>query len=60
MTNLDWIINIEDLAARVAAKEGTAVAASVFARYGARSVEDLNPAYYSEVFSDLMLIDADE
>lgn len=60
MNRKDWIINIENLASRVAASLGSGVAVSVFARYGATGIEDLNPVYYSEVFSDLMLIDADE
>lgn len=59
MTKMDWQINIENLAARVAEIYGSDVAASVFARYDATDFEDLNPAYYDQVFGDLMLIDAD-
>ena len=33
---------------------------SPFARYGATCFDDLNPAYYSEVFGDLMLMDEDD
>ena len=59
MTILDWEINIQNTAASVAAKYGNEVAASVFRRYDATCFEDLNPAYYAEVFGDLMLIDED-
>lgn len=59
MTKMDWQINIENLAARVAETYGSDVAASVFARYDATDFEDLSPAYYDQVFGDLMLIDAD-
>lgn len=59
MMKLDWQINIENLAERVAAAYGTVVAASVFARYDATCFEDLSPVYYETVFGDLMQIDAD-
>ena len=59
MTNLDWEINIEAVAASVAAKYGSEVAESVFRRYDATCFEDLSPVYYGEVFGDLMLIDED-
>lgn len=59
MTNLDWEINIQNAAESVAAKYGNEVAASVFKRYDATNFEDLSPAYYAEVFGDLMLIDED-
>ncbi len=59
MTKMDWQINIENLAARVAETYGSDVAASVFARYDATCFDDLSLAYYDQVFGDLMLIDAD-
>jgi len=59
MTNMDWIINIENLAERVADSLGSEVAASAFARFGATGIDNLNPAYFSEVFSELMLMDED-
>lgn len=59
MTKLDWKINIEDMAARVAESYGQEVVASIFARYDATCLEDLSPCFYGEVFGDLMLIDAD-
>ena len=56
---LCWEVNIENLAERVAATYGTEVATSVFARYDATCFDDLSFAFYDQVFSDLMLIDAD-
>ena len=49
----DWIINIENAASKVAAEYGNAVVDSVFRRYGAHSIENLDSCYYSEVFADL-------
>lgn len=60
MNKVDWEINIDDLASRVAEKFGGDVVASVFQRVGATCFEDLNPEYYEEVFSDLMLMDEDD
>lgn len=59
MTKLDWRINIENLAERVTETYGPKVVESVFARYDATCFDDLSPAYYDQVFGDLMLIDAD-
>lgn len=59
MTRIDWEINIEDMASRVAEKYGTDVAAAVFARYDATCFDDLNPWYYDQVFGDLQQIFAD-
>lgn len=56
LSKQDWIINIEDAAFRAAAEFGNDVVASVFSRYGARSVDDLAPCFYGEVFADLELI----
>ena len=53
----NWIINIENTAAT--AQVGQAVVDSVFKRYGAHSVEDLNPSDLPDVFSDLYAIEAD-
>lgn len=60
MIRLDWQINIENLAARVAEKYGTEVASTAFSIVGATCFEDLSPADYEVVFSDLMLMDADD
>ncbi len=59
MTRIDWETNIQNTSKSVAAKCGNEVVVSVFRRYDATCFEDLCPIYYSEVFSDLMLIDED-
>lgn len=59
MTKLDWEINIENLAASVAEAYGKETVEGVFARFDATCFDDLNPSYYADVFSDLMLMDAD-
>ena len=55
----NYIISIEGSAAIISAQLGHAVVDHVFRRYGARGVEDLNPSYLSEVFSELYAIEAD-
>ena len=62
MTNKErqnWIISIENTSALVESFLGSAVVHSVFERYGAHSVEDLNPDDLPEVFSELYAIEAD-
>lgn len=51
-----WIINIENAASAIYSQFGSNVAKSVFKRYDSNGIYDLNPCYYSEVFSDLELI----
>ena len=53
------IISIENSAAAVESCLGSAVVKSVFERYGAHSVEDLNPSDLPEIFSELYAIEAD-
>lgn len=60
MTNLDWRINIENLALRVAEKYGKQVAQSAFERFGATCIDNLDTSHYEDVFSDLMVIDSDD
>ena len=62
MTNKErqnWIISIENTSALVESFLGSAVVNSVFERYGAHSVEDLNPDDLPEVFSELYAIESD-
>lgn len=62
MTNKErqnWIISIENTSALVESFLGSAVVNSVFERYSAHSVEDLNPDDLPEVFSELYAIEAD-
>lgn len=48
-----WRINIENSATTVCSLYGKEVVSSIFQRYGAHSLSDLSPCYYSEVFADL-------
>ena len=52
----DMLISIQDAANKVCAEYSSDVAQSVFQRFGASCVEDLNPNDYESVFSDLYLI----
>lgn len=55
----NWIINIENSAAAIASCLGSAVVKSVFERYGAHEIQDLNPNDLPNVFSDLYAIEVD-
>lgn len=62
MTNKErknWIVNIESTAAAVSAQVGQAVVDSVFRRYDAHGIWDLNSSYLPDVFSELYAIQAD-
>lgn len=54
-----YIIGIEESASIISSQVGSAVVDSVFQRYGAQSVEDLNPCDLPDVFSELYAIEAD-
>lgn len=53
------IANIENTAAAIESQLGSAVVDSVFKRYGAHGVWDLNPNDLPDVFSGLYAIEAD-
>ena len=55
----NWIINIENSAYTISSQMGSAAVDGVFRRYGAHSIEDLNPSYLPDVFSELYAIEAD-
>lgn len=55
----NWIINIENSAAAVESYLGSTVVKSVFERYGAHEIQDLNPSDLPNVFSDLYAIEVD-
>lgn len=55
----NWIINIENSAAAISTQLGQTVVDSVFKRYGAHGLWDLNPVHLSDVFSELYTIEAD-
>ena len=53
MCKKDWIINLENAAAEVAALLGKETVRHILQKYGARSIEDLSPCHYSEAFDEL-------
>lgn len=57
--NVDYIISIEESASNICAEIGPKIVDSVFQRYGAHCIEDLNPANLPDVFSELYAIEAD-
>lgn len=62
MTNKErqnWIINIESTSTVVESYLGSAVVQSILERFGAHSIEDLNPINLPEVFNELYAIEAD-
>lgn len=56
---LNWMINLENAVSEATKRVGAEVVKSVFRRYDARSLYDLSPCYYSEVFADLQQIISD-
>lgn len=59
ISNSDYIASIEESASIICSEIGPEVVDSVFQRYGAQYVEDLNPADLPDVFSELYTIEAD-
>lgn len=59
ISNPDYIASIEQSVLVISAELGNRVAESVFERYGAYGIEDLNPSYLPDVFSELFAIEAD-
>lgn len=55
----NWIINIENSASAISSQAGSAVVDGVFQRCGAYSIENLNPSYLPDVFSELYAIEND-
>ena len=55
----NWIINIENTASTISSQVGSAIVDAVFQKYGAKSVEDLNPNDLQDVFNELYAIEAD-
>ena len=55
----NWLDNIYSTADAVTKQASRETVLSVLKRYGAASIEDLNPSDYLEVFSDLYAIEAD-
>ena len=55
----NWLCNIQETATAVAKQTGWRTVKSVLRRYGASSIEKLNPGDYPAVFSDLYAIEDD-
>ena len=54
-----YIISIEESASIISSQVGSGVVNSVFQRYGAHSIEELNPCDFPNVFSELYAIEVD-
>lgn len=54
--NENWIINIQNTADEVASQLGFETVKHILTKYGASSIEDLSPSYYTEVFDELDFI----
>lgn len=54
-----WRISIEQTAAYIESQIGADTVNAVFAQYGATGLDDLLPANFSDVFSELYAIEAD-
>ena len=59
VSNADYIASIEQSASAIGAKLDSSVVKSVFERYGAHGIEDLNPSDLPEVFNEIYTIEAD-
>lgn len=52
----NWLCNIQNAAIEVATLLGEETVRHILRKYGARSIEDLSPCHYSEVFDELDFI----
>lgn len=59
INNFSYIVSIERSVSIISTELGNRVAESVFEKYGAHGIEDLNPSYLPDVFSELYSIEAD-
>lgn len=58
ISNYNYIASIEQSVLIINTELGNRVAESVFERYGTHGIEDLNPSYLPDVFSELYAIEA--
>lgn len=58
ISNYNYIASIEQSVLIINTELGNRVAESVFERYGDHGIEDLNPSYLPDVFSELYAIEA--
>lgn len=59
MRDSDLLIGIENSAAYVAEEMGAREVEWILAKYGAKSIDDLSPSDYDEVFGELFQREAD-
>ena len=57
--NESWLISIENSADFIEKSIGAGTVLAIFEKYGATGPDDLSPAHYSEVFSELYTVEAD-
>lgn len=55
----NWLCNIQNSAEAVSKQIGYDTVEFILQKYGANSIKDLSPCYYSEVFNELFAIEAD-
>lgn len=55
----NWICNLQNAAADVAARFGTETVRHILNKYGTDSIEGLAPCYYSEAFDELDFMASD-
>ena len=53
MRKIDWMMYIENCATEVGDNYGYELVDFILQKYGASSIEELNPAYYEAVFNEL-------
>ena len=58
ISNYNYIASIEQSVLIINTELDNRLAESVFERYGAHGIEDLNPSYLPDVFSELYAIEA--
>lgn len=59
ISNYDFIASIEHSVSVISAELGNRAVESVFERYEAHDIEDLNPSFLPDVFSELYAIEVD-
>lgn len=55
----NWICNLQSVANEVSTRWGTETVKHILSKYGADSIEDLAPCYFSEAFDELDFMASD-
>lgn len=56
----NWMSNIENSSSIVAKKVGQKTVDFIFQKYGAKSIYDLNPCDYQEIWNELYFYEVDD